>query len=207
MLGGVTLTSSCPRASAASCLLAHNRSSHQSVAPAVDRSAERKKVDQEVFLSQILRPSVQMSSEQPPPYVPHPYGGPSAPNFPPAFSSPPGTFPGSPYQTYPAQTYSGGGEHAYYQGPPGPHGPCMSQPGHQSYQSGPYGPHGAHGAHGAHGPPGHWDGHSPCGEPPKQTVYLVERDRGDGDDGDCMSACATALCCCCLWDMLTHDLC
>ncbi|KAM7373816.1 hypothetical protein PAMP_006516 [Pampus punctatissimus] len=135
-----------------------------------------------------------MSGDQPPPYVPHPQGGPVG--FPPAFSSPPGTFPGSPYQAYPAQTHTGG-DPCYYQGPPGhqgPSGPCMTQPGYQSYQGGPH---------------GHWDGHSPCEHPPKHTVFLVERDRGDEDDGagDCLSACSAALCCCCLWDMLTHDLC
>ncbi|KAM9694802.1 cysteine-rich and transmembrane domain-containing protein 1 isoform 2-T2 [Trichechus inunguis] len=41
-------------------------------------------------------------------------------------------------------------------------------------------------------------------EPPKTTVYVVEDQRRDDlGSATCLTACWTALCCCCLWDMLT----
>ncbi|XP_021089960.1 cysteine-rich and transmembrane domain-containing protein 1 isoform X2 [Mesocricetus auratus] len=41
-------------------------------------------------------------------------------------------------------------------------------------------------------------------EPPKTTVYVVEDQRRDDlGTSPCLTACWTALCCCCLWDMLT----
>uniref|UniRef100_UPI00402B589A cysteine-rich and transmembrane domain-containing protein 1 n=1 Tax=Arvicanthis niloticus TaxID=61156 RepID=UPI00402B589A len=41
-------------------------------------------------------------------------------------------------------------------------------------------------------------------EPPKTTVYVVEDQRRDDlGPSTCLTACWTALCCCCLWDMLT----
>ncbi|CAK6979374.1 uncharacterized protein LOC128371695 [Scomber scombrus] len=117
-----------------------------------------------------------------------------------SFSSPPGTFPGSPYQTYPAQTCMG---EQYYQGPPDHHG---AHGGHGAY--------GAHGAHGAQGGPGACmtqPGYQSCdphhhgvhGEPPKQTVYLVEREPEQDPAGDCLSACMAAMCCCWLIEMMT----
>ncbi|XP_070773463.1 cysteine-rich and transmembrane domain-containing protein 1-like [Enoplosus armatus] len=136
-------------------------------------------------------------SDQPPPYIPHPPSRPSAPGFPSAFSSQPAAFPGSPYQTFP-QTYTGGGDHSYYQGPPGPPEPYQTQPGYHGYQSGPPGT--------SHP----WDGPKMYGEPPKHTVFVVEQNRGDSGDAEesCLAACSAALCCCCLWDMLSHqDLC
>ncbi|XP_044078572.1 cysteine-rich and transmembrane domain-containing protein 1-like isoform X2 [Siniperca chuatsi] len=135
-------------------------------------------------------------SDHPPPYLPHPPGGPSAPGFHSAFSSQPAAFPGSPYQTFP-QTYTGGGDHSYYQGPsepPGPPGPYLAQPGYQGYQSG------------SPGTSHPWDGPKTYGEPPRHTVFVVEQQRGVDDSGaekSCLAACLAALCCCCLLDMLT----
>uniref|UniRef100_A0A8C0IHN8 Cysteine-rich and transmembrane domain-containing protein 1 n=1 Tax=Bubo bubo TaxID=30461 RepID=A0A8C0IHN8_BUBBB len=39
---------------------------------------------------------------------------------------------------------------------------------------------------------------------PLPAVYVVEeRRRDDTGESACLTACWTALCCCCLWDMLT----
>ncbi|PKU40465.1 cysteine-rich and transmembrane domain-containing protein 1 [Limosa lapponica baueri] len=39
---------------------------------------------------------------------------------------------------------------------------------------------------------------------PQAHVYVVEeRRRDDTGESACLTACWTALCCCCLWDMLT----
>lgn len=39
---------------------------------------------------------------------------------------------------------------------------------------------------------------------PVPAVYVVEeRRRDDTGESACLTACWTALCCCCLWDMLT----
>ncbi|KAL7389848.1 hypothetical protein ABVT39_010914 [Epinephelus coioides] len=135
-----------------------------------------------------------MSNDNPPPYVPPVPGGPSAPGFSSAYSSQPATFPGSPYQTFP-QTYTGGGDLSYYQGPTGPQGPpgpYLTQPGYQGYQSGP------------------WEGPKMYGEQPKHTVFVVDQNYDDGGaDGaeSCLAGCSAALCCCCLWDMLTQNFC
>ncbi|KAM4620269.1 uncharacterized protein ACJ7VT_006962 isoform 1-T2 [Polymixia lowei] len=129
-----------------------------------------------------------MNSDQPPPYGPPPPVGPLAPGFPTGFSSQPAVFPSQPYQpSYPP-----------YQGAPGPY---PNQPGYQGYQSGPPGPQ--------YG----WDGAKEhlYGEPPKNPVYLVGESSGAQGRGRggvsgmeaCLGACWTALCCCCLWDMLT----
>ncbi|XP_068129119.1 cysteine-rich and transmembrane domain-containing protein 1 [Hyperolius riggenbachi] len=40
-------------------------------------------------------------------------------------------------------------------------------------------------------------------EAPKNTVYVVEERRDNSGESACLTACWTALCCCCLWDMLT----
>ncbi|XP_009239572.3 LOW QUALITY PROTEIN: cysteine-rich and transmembrane domain-containing protein 1 [Pongo abelii] len=41
-------------------------------------------------------------------------------------------------------------------------------------------------------------------EPPKTTVYMVEDHRRyELEPSTCLTACWTAFCCCCLWDMLT----
>ncbi|KAM9348595.1 uncharacterized protein ABDE67_010645 [Symphorus nematophorus] len=151
-----------------------------------------------------------MSDLPPPPYVPHPPGTPSAPGFPSAYSSQPSGFPGSPYQTVPQNC---GADHPYYQGPPGlmgPPGPYLSQPGYPGYQSGPPG---------ASHP---WDSAKMYGDAPKQSVFMVDQNRGgsgvgsgigslssghSGGVGSCLGACSAALCCCCLWDMLTRSFC
>ncbi|XP_038563433.1 cysteine-rich and transmembrane domain-containing protein 1-like [Micropterus salmoides] len=131
-------------------------------------------------------------SDQPPPYIHHPPGGPSAPGFTSAYSFQPASFPGSPYQTFP-QANTGEGDHAYYHGPlgpVGPPGPYLPQPGYQGHQSQTTHP---------------WGGPNIYGETPKQTVFMVGQDRGHsnvGGKGSCLTACLAALCCCCLWDML-----
>uniref|UniRef100_A0A8C7WRU5 Cysteine-rich and transmembrane domain-containing protein 1 n=1 Tax=Oryzias sinensis TaxID=183150 RepID=A0A8C7WRU5_9TELE len=38
---------------------------------------------------------------------------------------------------------------------------------------------------------------------PVLLVYVVEDRRRDDTGDTCLTACWTALCCCCLWDMLT----
>uniref|UniRef100_A0A4W6EU79 Cysteine-rich and transmembrane domain-containing protein 1 n=1 Tax=Lates calcarifer TaxID=8187 RepID=A0A4W6EU79_LATCA len=99
-----------------------------------------------------------------------------------------------PLQTFP-QAYAGGGDHTYYQGPPGllrPPGAFMAQPGSQGFYS---------------EPPKtfqQWDGPRPYGEPPKHTVFVVQQqDQDDSADDSCLTTCSAALCCCFLWDMLT----
>ncbi|KAL2077248.1 hypothetical protein ACEWY4_026752 [Coilia grayii] len=73
---------------------------------------------------------------------------------------------------------------------PGPY-PGPDQPPFQGYPQQPYGWPNA--------PPG-----DPMyGEGPKNTVYVVEDRRRDDAGDTCLTACWTALCCCCLWDMLT----
>ncbi|XP_029433155.1 cysteine-rich and transmembrane domain-containing protein 1 [Rhinatrema bivittatum] len=105
---------------------------------------------------------------------PPPYSGPGpSAPYPPYIQQPPGPGP-NPYPGYPP-------------GPAGPYPP--GQPGYQGYPQ--YGWQNA--------PPG-----PVYAEAPKNTVYVVEERRRD-DSGclTCLSACWTALCCCCLWDMLT----
>ncbi|KAM3601717.1 uncharacterized protein V6R79_017468 [Siganus canaliculatus] len=137
---------------------------------------------------------LEQMSAQPPPYIPHPQTGPTAPGFNPALSTQPSAFPGSSYQTFP-QSYPYGGDHSYYHGPPGhmgPPGAYHGQPGYQGYHGGPHG-----------GP--HCAPHGVCGEQPKHTVFVVEQRHDDDDGDDCFAACTAALCCCCLMDMMDHD--
>ncbi|XP_028816454.1 cysteine-rich and transmembrane domain-containing protein 1-like [Denticeps clupeoides] len=101
----------------------------------------------------------------------------------------PGPNPGYAPQGPPPQGYPGGPNAGYPNYPPGPAGPYPA-PG-QPYPQQPYGWQNAP-------QPG-----PVYGEGPKNTVYIVE-DRRQNDAGDsCLTACWTALCCCCLWDMLT----
>ncbi|XP_041065885.1 LOW QUALITY PROTEIN: cysteine-rich and transmembrane domain-containing protein 1-like [Carcharodon carcharias] len=93
--------------------------------------------------------------------------------------------PTGPYPAYPQ--HHGTGPNAAYPGYPPPPG---GQPVHQGYPQ--YG----------------WQNVPPQPEwftqvLQKSTVYVVE-DRRREDTGDtCLTACWTALCCSCLWDMLT----
>ncbi|XP_061089590.1 cysteine-rich and transmembrane domain-containing protein 1-like [Conger conger] len=130
-----------------------------------------------------------MNPEQPPPY---PGPGPTAPGypgqgFPPNMEQPhPGAYPA--YPAYPQ------GPTGPYPGPAGPY-PGPGQPPYQGYPVAPQ-------------PQFGWQNGPPpgpmYGEAPKNTVYVVEERRRDDGVGDsCLTACWTALCCCCLWDMLT----
>ncbi|XP_036974548.1 cysteine-rich and transmembrane domain-containing protein 1-like [Acanthopagrus latus] len=144
-------------------------------------------------------------SDQPPPYIPHPPIGPSAPGFPSAFNPQPSAFPASPYQTFPQTS---GGDPFYYQGQmgqmgpghmPNP-GPFLVQPGFQGYQSEPPGP--------CHS----WGNPKTYGQPDKNTMFVVDQNCGSNSGGggaekSCLAACSAALCCCCLWDLLTHNFC
>ncbi|XP_038626523.1 cysteine-rich and transmembrane domain-containing protein 1 [Tachyglossus aculeatus] len=103
---------------------------------------------------------------------------------------PPYTGPGptAPYPPYTQQPAGPSGPQAYPGYPPGPYPP--GNPGYQGYPQ--YG----------------WQGGPPPGpmyaDAPKSTVYVVEEQRRDNlDQSTCLTACWTALCCCCLWDMLT----
>ncbi|KAI5941957.1 Cysteine-rich and transmembrane domain-containing protein 1 [Manis javanica] len=93
----------------------------------------------------------------------------------------PGPGPTAPYPPYPQQPM---GPEVY---PPGPMGGPYPPPQGYPYQGYPqYG----------------WQGGPQ--EPPKTTVYVVEDQRRDDvGPSTCLTACWTALCCCCLWDMLT----
>ncbi|XP_055499080.1 cysteine-rich and transmembrane domain-containing protein 1-like [Leucoraja erinacea] len=97
----------------------------------------------------------------------------------------PGPGPAGPYPAYPQQ-YGPDPNVAYPSYPP----PPGAQPAYQGYPQ--YG----------------WQNAPPqpgmvYTDVPKNTVYVVE-DRRRNDTGDtCLTACWTALCCCCLWDMLT----
>lgn len=118
-----------------------------------------------------------MNYEQPPPYS---NAGPTAPGYP--VQAPPQGYPPNPgYPNYPAGPMGPGGP---YPGPGQP--PYQGYPGQPQYgwQGGP--------------PPGPM-----YGEAPKNTVYVVEDRRRDDTGDTCLTACWTALCCCCLWDMLT----
>ncbi|XP_006172966.2 cysteine-rich and transmembrane domain-containing protein 1 isoform X1 [Camelus dromedarius] len=93
----------------------------------------------------------------------------------------PGPGPSAPYPPYPQQPM---GPAAY---PPGPVGGPYPPP--QGYPNQGYPQYG-------------WQGGPQ--EPPKTTVYVVEDQRRDDlGTSTCLTACWTALCCCCLWDMLT----
>ncbi|XP_008325835.1 cysteine-rich and transmembrane domain-containing protein 1 [Cynoglossus semilaevis] len=135
-----------------------------------------------------------MNFEQPPPY---PGSGPTAPCYP-AQGPPPQGYPpqGYPPQGYPVNMEQPNPAYPNYPvGPPGPGGPYPVQgmPPYQGYpEQQQYG----------------WQGGPPpgtmYGEAPKNTVYVVEDRRREGSSGEtCLTACWTALCCCCLWDMLT----
>nr|XP_006632170.1 PREDICTED: cysteine-rich and transmembrane domain-containing protein 1 [Lepisosteus oculatus] len=106
---------------------------------------------------------------------PYPGPGPSAPGYPPYMQQPNLGYPG-PNPGYPN----------YPPGPTGPY-PAPGQPAFQGYPQQPYGPPGP-----------------VYVEAPKNTVYVVEERRQDNSgEGACLTACWTALCCCCLWDMFT----
>ncbi|XP_024139847.1 cysteine-rich and transmembrane domain-containing protein 1 isoform X2 [Oryzias melastigma] len=131
-----------------------------------------------------------MNFEQPPPY---PGGGPTAPGYPaqgpPPQGYPPQGYPPQGYPSYPAAQMGPGGP---YPGPGQPPYPGPGQPPMQGYPGQPqFG----------------WQGGPPpgpvYGEAPKNTVYVVEDRRRDDTGDTCLTACWTALCCCCLWDMLT----
>ncbi|XP_029956713.1 uncharacterized protein LOC115395349 [Salarias fasciatus] len=131
----------------------------------------------------------------PPPYRPLGPDGPSAPVFSSGLMSAPGTFPGSPYQTFP-QSFSGGGDLSYYQGSGGvagsmpPLGPMVTQPGYQV------------------GPPG-----SPVAPyPSKHTVFVVHPQQeaasgGVSGMGSRLAALSTALCCCSLLPLAFQHCC
>lgn len=135
-----------------------------------------------------------MNYEQPPPYAgPGPgYAAPTAP-----------AYPGYPTQGYQGQ-YQGqgypvpadGANPAYPTYQTGPPGAYPAQPGYQGYPVAPQPQYGWQNA-----PPG-----AMYGEAPKNTVYVVEQQQRPADTGSeqaCLTACMTALCCCCLWDMMT----
>ncbi|XP_043559586.1 cysteine-rich and transmembrane domain-containing protein 1-like isoform X2 [Chiloscyllium plagiosum] len=97
----------------------------------------------------------------------------------------PGPGPAGAYPAYPQQY--GPGPNAAYPGYPPPPG---GQPVYQGYPQ--YG----------------WQNAPPqpgmvYADAPKNTVYVVEDRRRDDTGDTCLTACWTALCCCCLWDMLT----
>ncbi|XP_034634855.1 cysteine-rich and transmembrane domain-containing protein 1 [Trachemys scripta elegans] len=104
----------------------------------------------------------------------------------------PGPGPTAPYPPYTQQPGGPPGPNPYPGYPPGPAGPYQpGQPGYQGYPQ--------YGWQNAPPPPGpmYADG-------PKNTVYVVEEQRRDNTgESACLTACWTALCCCCLWDMLT----
>ncbi|EDK97157.1 cysteine-rich and transmembrane domain-containing protein 1 isoform 1 [Mus musculus] len=95
---------------------------------------------------------------------------------------------------------------------PGP-GPTAPYPPYPQQPMGPMGPMGAPPPQGYPYPPPQgypYQGYPQYGwqggpqEPPKTTVYVVEDQRRDDlGPSTCLTACWTALCCCCLWDMLT----
>ncbi|KAE8614402.1 hypothetical protein XENTR_v10008147 [Xenopus tropicalis] len=105
---------------------------------------------------------------------------------PPPYASPP-----APYPPYGQQQPGYPVPNQYPGNPPGPVGYQPAQPGYQGYPQ--YG----------------WQGAPPANAPvymdaPKNTVYVVEERRNDtSGESACLTACWTALCCCCLWDMLT----
>ncbi|XP_007554884.1 cysteine-rich and transmembrane domain-containing protein 1 [Poecilia formosa] len=134
-----------------------------------------------------------MNFEQPPPY---PGSGPSAPGYP-GQGPPPQGYPpqGYPPQGYPVNMDQPNPAYPNYPaGPGGPGGPYPG-PGQPPFQGYPGQPQYA------------WQGGPPpgpmYGEAPKNTVYVVEDRRRDDTADTCLTACWTALCCCCLWDMLT----
>ncbi|XP_072366049.1 LOW QUALITY PROTEIN: cysteine-rich and transmembrane domain-containing protein 1-like [Scyliorhinus torazame] len=101
---------------------------------------------------------------------------------PPPYSGP---GPTGPYPAYPRQY--GPGPNAAYPGYPPPPG---AQPIYQGYPQ-------QYGWQNAPPQPGM------VSQMPKNTVYVVEDRRRDDTGDTCLKACWTALCCCCLWDMLT----
>ncbi|KAM9795200.1 uncharacterized protein ACB057_010052 [Neosynchiropus ocellatus] len=154
-----------------------------------------------------------MNPDPPPPY---PGSGPSAPDY---TGQPPKGYPnqGYPPQGYPAQGYPpqgypqqgypvnmeqpNPGYPNYAGGAMGPGGPY---PGQAPYQGYPGQPGWQGGPHPGPGQP-EWQGGPPgpmYGVAPKNTVYVVENRRDDTAD-TCLTACWTALCCCCIWDILT----
>ncbi|KAJ8408898.1 hypothetical protein AAFF_G00247160 [Aldrovandia affinis] len=112
------------------------------------------------------------------------------------------TPPRRPSVGYPAQAYQPQAYPAYTEQPnpaypnfhPGAADPYAPQPGYQGYAMPPQPQYG-------------WQNAPPMaplyGEPPKNTVYVVDERRRDDSGDTCLTACWTALCCCCLLDMLT----
>ncbi|XP_033036910.1 cysteine-rich and transmembrane domain-containing protein 1 isoform X1 [Trachypithecus francoisi] len=85
-------------------------------------------------------------------------------------------------------------------GPTAPYPPYPPQPMGPGPMGGPYPPPQGYPYQGY--PQYGWQGGPQ--EPPKTTVYVVEDQRRDElGPSTCLTACWTALCCCCLWDMLT----
>lgn len=97
---------------------------------------------------------------------------------------------------YPPYGPPQGGPAQYPGYPPGPAGYQPGQPGYPPGQPGYQG----------YPQPGWQSGQPPAPvymEAPKNTVYVVEERRDHSGESTCLTACWTALCCCCLWDMLT----
>lgn len=147
-----------------------------------------------------------MNFEQPPPY---PGSGPTAPGYP-AQGPPPQGYPPQGYpQGYPVNMEQPNPAYPNY--PAGPMGPGGPYPGPGGPYPGPGGPYPGPGQPPYQGYPEQpqfgWQGGPPpgpmYGEAPKNTVYVVEDRRRDDTGDTCLTACWTALCCCCLWDMLT----
>ncbi|KAK5601948.1 hypothetical protein CRENBAI_018589 [Crenichthys baileyi] len=121
-------------------------------------------------------------SEQPPPYRPFFPEGPPPSTFSPAFCSPPTTFTGSTYQTFP-QSFPTPDLSIFQPGYAGQQGMSVMPPG-------------------CYGDPRGNKHDSPY--PPKPTVLVVEQrpNQPEGGIGSYLAACSAALCCCCLWDLL-----
>lgn len=120
-----------------------------------------------------------------------------------------GVNPTAPYTPY-GQPQGGPGPTQYPGYPPGQPGYPPMQPGYPAGQPGyPTGQPGYPvGQPGYQGNPQYgWQGGQPPApvymEAPKNTVYVVEERRDNSGESACLTACWTALCCCCLWDMLT----
>nr|AFK11008.1 UPF0467 protein C5orf32-like protein [Callorhinchus milii] len=113
---------------------------------------------------------------------PPPYPGPGPSGYPPYPQQQyvPGPYPGYP-PTHGAQPA--------YPGYPPSHGAQPVYPGHPQY------------GWGNEQQPGAMYTNMPKSTP--NTVYVVQDQRRNDDSSACLTACWTALRCCCLWDMLT----
>uniref|UniRef100_A0A3Q0SC78 Cysteine-rich and transmembrane domain-containing protein 1 n=1 Tax=Amphilophus citrinellus TaxID=61819 RepID=A0A3Q0SC78_AMPCI len=83
--------------------------------------------------------------------------------------------------------------------PPYPGNVPPPNPAYPNYPAGPMGPGGPYPGPGQ--PP--YNGYPGQPQFGWQGVYVVEDRRRDDTADTCLTACWTALCCCCLWDMLT----